>query len=112
MRRATALLFPSRWAEPLARTLLEAQVLGTPTVALDTGGTRDIIRPEVNGLLAGDVDEFAQQLARVVNDPALRFQLRENARRMAARYAPDTVLPQVEAVYERALASARKGARV
>src|SRR5581483_10007450 len=31
MAGADALLFPSRWAEPLARTLLEAQALGVPT---------------------------------------------------------------------------------
>lgn len=108
MRRATALLFPSRWAEPLARTLLEAQVLGVPTIAFDTGGTRDIITPDVNGLVARDVDEFALHLKRLVEDGALRLRLREGARRQAMRYTPEVVLPQVEAVYARAL-QARRG---
>jgi len=98
---AQALLFPSRWAEPLARTLLEAQALGVPTVALNTGGTRDIIEGDFNGLLAANVDEFAVQLRRLVGDAELRHRLSENARRVAQdKFSPDVVVPQLETIYE------------
>jgi glycogen(starch) synthase len=100
LARAQALLFPSRWAEPLARVLLEAQALGTPTAALDTGGTRDIIEHEVNGLLARDVDEFAAQLARLVNDEALRQSLSRAAQRRAEeRFGDQVIARQMEEVY-------------
>ncbi len=103
---ARALLFPSRWAEPLARTLLEAQALGVPTVALDTGGTRDIIQSEVNGLLARDVDEFASHLARLVDDDALGERLRGAAIKTAEeKFSGDVVAQQVESIYQRVLRS-------
>lgn len=101
---AEALLFPSRWAEPLARTTLEAQALGVPTVACNTGGTRDIIEHGLNGLLAENVDEFAAQVRRLVNDPALRTRLSENAKRMArARFSPNVVAEKLEMIYQHAI---------
>ena len=45
LARATALVFPSLWPEPLSRVLLEALALGTPIAAMDTGGTREILGP-------------------------------------------------------------------
>jgi len=103
---AQALLFPSRWAEPLARTLLEAQALGVPTVALNTGGTRDIIENDFNGLLAADLHEFASQLRRLVGNAELRHRLSENARRVAQeKFSADVVVPQLETIYESARSS-------
>lgn len=101
LARAEALLFPSRWAEPLARTLLEAQALGTPTVALNTGGTRDIITHDENGLLADNLEEFAQQLARLVGDAALRRRLKANAQRVAQeKFGAEIIVKKIECVYE------------
>lgn len=101
LARAEALLFPSRWAEPLARTLLEAQALGVPTVALKTGGTRDIIQDNFNGLLAESVDEFAEQVRRVVQSSELRTRLSENAKRVAAaKFDAQVVTQQLEAIYD------------
>ena len=51
MARATALVFPSLWPEPLSRVLLEALALGTPIAAMDTGGTREILEDGASGLL-------------------------------------------------------------
>lgn len=100
LARAEALLFPSRWAEPLARTLLEAQALGVPTVALNTGGTRDIIGDNFNGLLAENVDEFAAQLRRLTGDAELRARLSENAKRVAQeKFSPAVVASQLENIY-------------
>jgi glycogen(starch) synthase len=108
LARSRALLFPSRWAEPLARVLLEAQALGTPTVALDTGGTRDIIDHEVNGLLARDTDEFAAQLTRLVNDPALSRSLSRTAQRIAEeRFGDQVIARQMEQVYQKVQGSGR-----
>jgi glycosyltransferase involved in cell wall biosynthesis len=104
MAGARALLFPSRWAEPLARTLLEAQALGVPTVAWNSGGNRDIIRDNFNGLLADNVDEFSAHVRRLVGDDALCARLGENATQTAhERYSPDVVVSQLETIYQTVL---------
>lgn len=109
LARATALLFPSRWAEPLARTLLEAQALGVPTVALNTGGTRDIISANENGLLADSLDEFARGLKQLVIDPDLRARLSENARRTAEeKFSSDAISSKMEVIYDSLLTRSRR----
>ena len=108
LRGATALLFPSLWPEPLARTLLEATAIGTPIVATATGGTLDIVRDGETGLLASGEEAFAAAIARVAREPELRRRFFDLARRRAReQFDRPAVLVRVEAVYAAAIARAR-----
>lgn len=100
LARARALVFPSRWAEPFSRTLLEAQALGVPTVAWNSGGTRDIIQGNFNGWLADNVVDISSYVRRLVDDPEMRARFSENARRVAQeKFSPRAVVPQLESIY-------------
>jgi 2-deoxystreptamine N-acetyl-D-glucosaminyltransferase/2-deoxystreptamine glucosyltransferase len=101
MARATALVFPSVWPEPLSRVLLEAQALGTPVAAMDTGGTREIVEDGISGLLVPDAAALGPAVARLVEDAGLRTRLAEGARARAQRHAPEALVPRYEAVYRR-----------
>jgi glycosyltransferase involved in cell wall biosynthesis len=74
---------------PLA--VLEAMATGVCVVASDTGGNTDLIRHEQNGLLfrAGDSDDLATNLARVVVDRPLRLRLADAARACSAAHSWD-----------------------
>jgi glycosyltransferase involved in cell wall biosynthesis len=100
LARATALVFPSLWPEPLSRVLLEALALGVPIAAMETGGTAEILGPG-GGLLARDAAGLAEALARIVTEPGLRDELRVAAHERAAAYAPEMLVPRYEAVYRR-----------
>jgi glycosyltransferase involved in cell wall biosynthesis len=101
LARASALVFPSAWPEPLSRVLLEALALGTPVAAMDTGGTREILVDGVSGLLVRDEEGLGDAVGRIVHDAALRARLSEGARERAGAFAPETLLPRYEAVYRR-----------
>ena len=101
MARATALVFPSLWPEPLSRVLLEALALGTPVAAMDTGGTREILGDEEGGLVVSDERGLGDAVARLCADAALRARLSEAARVRARAFAPETLVPRYEAVYRR-----------
>lgn len=103
LRRATALVFPSLWPEPLSRVLLEALALGTPIAAMDTGGTREILDGSGAGLVVTDAAALAEAVGRLAGDDGLRAQLGESARSRAAAFAPDALVPRYEAVYRRLL---------
>jgi glycosyltransferase involved in cell wall biosynthesis len=103
MARATVLVFPSLWAEPLSRVLLEALALGTPVAAMDTGGTREILEDGRSGLLVEDTAQLGEAVARLAGDDALRRRLGEGARARAAAFAPAALVPRYEAVYRRLL---------
>ena len=83
LARATALVFPSVWPEPLSRVLLEALALGTPVAAMDTGGTREILVDEESGLVVSQAAELGPAVARLIGDSALRSRIAEGARERA-----------------------------
>jgi glycosyltransferase involved in cell wall biosynthesis len=101
LARATALVFPSLWPEPLSRVLLEALALGAPMAAMATGGTRELLGDDGAGLVVDDAAALAGAVARLAGDAGLRARTAEAARARAAAFAPAALLPRYEAVYRR-----------
>jgi glycosyltransferase involved in cell wall biosynthesis len=100
MKAARVLLFPSAWQEPLSRVLLEGCAAGAAIVALNTGGTGDIITHGESGWLADDEDGFAEGARLVAQDDVLNRHLREGARKRAETvFAAPVVSAQIEALY-------------
>ncbi len=105
MRHARALLFPSAWQEPLSRVLLEGCAAGAAIVALDTGGTGDVIVHKESGWLAPQRVGLAEGTRQVVRNDELNTHLRLGARRQAeVRFAAPLVSERVEALYHTLLA--------
>lgn len=72
--------------EPLGRVLLEALALGTPIVATDVGGTREIIEHDNEGLIVpdGDVDSITRAIERLLPDGGCNATRSPTAERLAA----------------------------
>lgn len=72
---------PSRY-ESFGLVAVEAMSFGKPVVACRSGGTPEVVRDGVDGLLAapGDAAMLAGCLGRLIDDPALRATLGANAR--------------------------------
>ncbi|HMA37636.1 MAG TPA: glycosyltransferase family 4 protein [Chloroflexia bacterium] len=105
MQAATVLLFPSAWEEPLSRVLLEGCAAGACILALNTGGTADIVVDGQNGRLVADMAAFAAALRALVADPAERARLAAGAQATARRQFSATIVgAQVESLYQKLLA--------
>ena len=105
MRAASILAFPSYGPESLSRVLIEASALGMPIAAMDTGGTGDIVKHEVTGLLSATAEGFARDLARLASDPPLRDRLGQSAAAHArAHFEASSVGARIEALYESVIA--------
>jgi len=103
LARATVLVFPSLWPEPLSRVLLEALAVGTPIAAMDTGGTREILANGDSGLMVSETSGLGDAVARLAGDASLRARMSEGARARAAAFSPEALVPRYEAVYRRLL---------
>jgi glycosyltransferase involved in cell wall biosynthesis len=99
---------PSR-GEGLPKALTEAAAAARPIVATDVAGCRDVVRPDVNGLLVppGDPRALADALETLICDAGLRARFGEAGRRIALeRFDERVVIPRMLAIY-RSLAARR-----
>lgn len=90
-RAATAFVLPSE-GEGMPNVLLEALAAGTPSVATEVAGTREVARHEQEALLVppNDPRALAQALDRLLGDADLRQRLRAGGQaRVAAHYDVD-----------------------
>lgn len=83
-KMAEVAVFPSLY-EPFGIVALEAMVAGAPVVASGTGGLREIITHGVDGLLfpPGHATALADNVIRLLSEPELAAQLRQNGRNLA-----------------------------
>ncbi len=79
--RGLDLYVHSSFGETQSNAIMQAMATGLPVVASDVAGVSNMIRPGL-GLLhrSGDAADLAQQMGRLVGDPALARQLGQAAR--------------------------------
>ncbi len=83
-----ALVFPSEWQEPFARTVLEAMAANLLVIGTTTGGTGEILKHRETGLTfkAGDALGLADQIECVTRDCAPFRKFAENGRNAVHQY--------------------------
>jgi phosphatidyl-myo-inositol alpha-mannosyltransferase len=105
---------PSLGGESFGMVLTEAFASGTPVVASDIAGYRDVVRDGVEGQLVpmGDAVELGETLHGLAFDPERRSRMAAAARERAERFAWPHVASEVAEVYEEALTLPRPEGRV
>jgi phosphatidylinositol alpha-mannosyltransferase len=103
---ADVLCAPSLGGESFGMVLTEAFAAGTPVVASDIAGYRDVVTDGGDGLLVprGDATRLAETLRDLALEPERAHRLGEVARTSAERYAWPRVAEQVVGAYEDAVA--------
>ncbi|MEY2441093.1 MAG: phosphatidyl-myo-inositol alpha-mannosyltransferase, partial [bacterium] len=115
LERADMLCAPSLGGESFGMVLTEAFAAGTPVVASDIAGYRDVVTDGVDGVLVprADPTALAEVLRDLALDPARRDGLALAAGQAAHRYAWPRVAADILCAYEDAIAMPRAaGGRV
>ena len=107
LRAADVLCAPSLGGESFGMVLTEAFAAGTPVVASDIAGYRDVVRDGVDGVLVAPAD--AQALAEALRDmweePARRAEMAHAAAADVQRFAWPRVAAEVMGAYQDAIAT-------
>jgi phosphatidylinositol alpha-mannosyltransferase len=106
LEAADVLAAPSLGGESFGMVLTESFAAGTPVVASDIAGYRDVVADGVDGILfpRADATALAETLRDLALDPERNAALGASAAGSAERYAWPKVAAQVAEVYEEARA--------
>jgi phosphatidyl-myo-inositol alpha-mannosyltransferase len=106
LERADVLCAPSLRGESFGMVLTEAFAAGTPVVASNIAGYRDVVRDGVDGVLVppGDPQALAEALHDLFDEPERRRDMARAAAADVGRFAWPAVADQVMAAYEEAVA--------
>jgi phosphatidyl-myo-inositol alpha-mannosyltransferase len=106
LAEADVLCAPSLGGESFGMVLTEAFAAGTPVVASDIPGYRDVVRDGVDGVLVrrGDATALAETLRELALAPQRRIAMAAAATQHAERYAWPSVAAEVLGAYEDAIA--------
>ena len=107
LERADLLCAPSLGGESFGMVLTEAFAAGTPVVASDIAGYRDVVTADVDGVLVprGDAQALAETLRDLHEDPARRARMSVAAATKAERFAWPRIAAEVLESYEEAIAT-------
>ncbi|HOQ03684.1 MAG TPA: glycosyltransferase family 4 protein [Anaerohalosphaeraceae bacterium] len=88
--------------EGLARVLPQAMLCGKPVVSFDIDGAREVVNPSTGFLIEPEnVQQLIYACRQLIDNPALRMQLGQNARRsVLGKFAPETMVNTIESVYQ------------
>ena len=105
LHAADLLCAPSLAGESFGMVLTEAFAAGTPVIASDIAGYRDVVTDGHDGILVppGDPQRLAEELLKARHEPARLRRMSTAARESSAQYAWPVVADRVKAVYERAI---------
>ncbi len=89
--------------EGLARVLPQAMLCGKPVVSFDVDGAREVVNPSTGFLIEPEnVPQLIYACRQLIDNPALRFQLGQNARcSVLGKFTPETMVNTIESVYQR-----------
>ena len=92
-------------SETQSMSTLQAMATGLPVVAVKAGGLPDYVFNDINGYCidSHNKKEFSDKLIELVNNKELAKKLGEQGRESVAKYSPEAITKQFEAIYQTSL---------
>lgn len=101
LRRSDIYVSASK-TEGLPLSILEAMACGLPVVATDAGGTKDIVKNDINGFLVKVDDEVGMKeaLQKLINNKVMRRDYSVKSREIAEQWSAEKCTQGYERLYE------------
>ena len=97
-----SVILPSTNQDGVSNAVLEAMAAGVPVIVSDVPGLREVARDGENALVfpSGSAEALANQIARLIGDPALQQSLVAAARRRVAEFDSRSAAAEIRSVLE------------
>ena len=92
-------------SEPFGMVALESMSMGTPVIASNTGGLKEIITDHFNGILItpGDYKELADAIIELIKNTQLHESISKSSYHTAERYSFNNIVKKIIAFYKKLL---------
>lgn len=89
---------PSIWAEVYGRVTAQALMMGIPVIGSDIGGTSELVRHNVTGLLLqpGDVSAWREGIESILSNPSILNHFIDNARAYSGEFNVNDIVRKYE----------------
>lgn len=89
----SSILMLTSYTEALPMAIIEANACGLPVVAYENEGVNSLIESGYNGykIESDNLNEFAEKVCKIANDPTLRQQMSENSIKASSEYSESSV---------------------
>jgi glycosyltransferase involved in cell wall biosynthesis len=101
LQASRALLFPARWQEPFGIIGAEALAMGTPVVAMTTGGMTDWCEKGTITLQSGDIEGMAKAIKNLDENPVKALRIGHEGQQFIERMLdPPTLTNRLATIYQ------------
>ncbi len=87
-------------AESAGMTIVECAALGIPAIALENGGTSNLIEDSITGFLVQDFESFTSRISELTRDKHRSFELGMAARKLALKHKTNLIAKTYIELYE------------
>ena len=96
-------MFTIDWPEPFGLAMIEALACGTPVIARPCGSVLEVLRPDVTGFIAKEIDQLVAAVGRIDSISRERCRLE-----FEQRFTAQVMVDKYEAVYQQLLDHTRR----
>ena len=97
-------VFPSD-TDAFGNVVQEANASGVPSLVTDQGGPKFIVRPNITGLIAKNLDDFVRYSIELMDNPEKLAEMKRNSREFALSRSWEAVFESVFDAYQAAFES-------
>lgn len=94
-------IYPSEWYENCPMSIIESMALGTPVIASEIGGNRDLLNNGVDGLLfeKGNIDDLVEKIVYLYSDRKKLSQMTRRCKTSSERFSLEEYYLRLMKVY-------------